>query len=58
MNNNDRLSQITTCIPTELKQRATELNIRYSEATVLGLNVLIKQKEQINNVIENGGFIQ
>ena len=52
--NNENLVCITTSIPEGMKQKAVDLNIRYSEATTLGLEILIKQKESLRDLIERG----
>ena len=52
--NTENLVCITTSIPEGMKQKAVDLNIRYSEATTLGLEILIKQKESLRDLIERG----
>lgn len=54
MQSNGSLSQITTCIPTDLKQKAVSMRINYSKACVLGLTILIKQEEEIKKYINTG----
>lgn len=47
-------TKITTTIPSELRRKAIDLNIRYSEAATIGLMILIKKKELMVNTIKNG----
>ena len=49
MKNNDRLSQVCTCIPTELKREAEKYGISFAKATTLGINILIKNEEELMN---------
>ena len=51
----EHTSQITTRIPTDLKDKAVKLNISYAKAATLGLQILIKQEESIAEVVEKCG---